>query len=517
MTASVLFLALLAQHAHHPASQEKPVQLLSGMGKHTRPIGASNADAQKFFDQGLNLLYGFNRHEAWRSFAKASELDPKNPMPKWGMAMARGPYINMDLDGSSDIKYYCETLSGVPGSWAKAASTRCPDGSDDRYIAAMKDFVASNPDDLDAATFYAEALMIPVRWQWFSKDGAAAKGTDEAIAVLEGVLRRNPDHPGANHFYIHAVESSPTPERAIPSAQRLMGLVPNAGHLVHMPGHIWLVVGDYETSANTNDRAAELDRRYFEETNVQGAYQMYYAHNVHFIAASRQMQGRKADTLKAALELEKIAAPFAAAMPDMADPFVPYRWFMLERFQQWDDILAVPKPDGTLLTSNALWHWARALALHEKGKSPAAEVKAFEAAAKAVPADRGWMNSKASTILEIASKVLQARLVADPARAAALLKQAADAQDQLAYDEPPEWYFPVCESWGAALLRAGQPAEAEQVFRAGLKQSARNGRLLFGLWQSLKAQNKTEAASMVEREYREAWRRADVELSLDSM
>jgi hypothetical protein len=190
---------------------------------------------------------------------------------------------------------------------------------------------------------------------------------------------------------------------------------------------------------------------------------------------------------------------------------------MLERFQQWDDILTVPKPDAKLLTSNALWHWARALALHSKGRSPMAEVKAFEAAAKAVPADRGWMNSKASTILEIAADVLKARLSKDPAEAAKLLKAAASAQDQLAYDEPPEWYFPVRESLGAAMLRAGQAAEAEQVFRAGLKQSARNGRLLFGLWQSLKAQNKTESASMVEREYREAWRRADVELSLDSM
>lgn len=358
-----------AQHQHGPAS-EKPVTLLPGLGIHHYRIRTADPEAQKFFDQGLRLLYGFDRYEALRSFRKASELDPHALMPHWGVAMATGPHINMDVDGDVDMKASCEAVENgrrlkdrAPDherAWLEAAAARCPEFDASRYIRAMRKLAAEYPDDLEAATLLAEALMIPVRWRWWTRDGKPAEGTEEAVRILEIVLRRNPDHPGANHFFIHAVESSPSPERAIPNAQRLMGLVPRAGHLVHMPGHIWLLLGDYELAASVDARLAE---------NA------------------------------------------AASLP----------------------------------------HWQRAVEL----------------------------------------------------------------QDHLVYDEPPACFYPVRESLGAALLRAGRPAEAEAVFREGLYRSPRNGRMLFGLVESLRAQGKDHAAAMVATGFESAWSRADVKLRLE--
>ena len=237
----------MAQHSHK-APGEKPATLLPGMGKHQHRIATRNADAQKFFDQGLNMRYGFNRHEAWRSFKRASELDPRALMPRVGMALSLGPHVNMDLDGDMNLKEACAAIrearnlrAAAPAreqAWFDAAAALCPEYKPAEYTPAVRRLMEAHPDDLDAATLYAESLMIPVRWRWFRPDGTPNTGTEEAIRVLEAVLRRNPEHPGANHFFIHVVESSPSPERAIPSAQRLMGIVPGAGHLVHMPGHI---------------------------------------------------------------------------------------------------------------------------------------------------------------------------------------------------------------------------------------------------------------------------------------
>jgi tetratricopeptide (TPR) repeat protein len=519
MSTLILTLVLLAQHNHGtpPKKEPNPAVLLPGMGKYTRPIGAQTEGAQKFFDQGLNLLYGFNRDAAYASLKRASELDPSIALARWGMAMSVGPYVNMDIDGY-DMEKFCAILHGVKHPFAQAAVKHCPKGNDDAYIAAMKQVMLDHPDDLDAATLYADAIMTKTRWKWFDKAGTPAPGMLEAIAVLEEVLRRNPDHPGANHLYIHAVEMSPTPERAIPSAQRLMGIVPGAGHLVHMPGHIWLRTGDYEMSASTNVRAVELDREYFKTSgNTASGYLAYYIHNIHFVAYSRSMQGRRADTLAAAKELTEAVQPVIAIMPPIADVFLPFEWFMMERFREWDKMLAIPKPPQQLPISTALWHWARALAMHHKDRNPSAEVAAFRAALKKVPAEAMWMNSQASTVLSIAEHLLEARMAKSDAARLKHWKAAAEAHDRLAYDEPPDFYYPVRESYGAALLKAGQAAEAEAEFRKGLKESPRNGRILFGLMESLKAQGKSEAASMVEREFQEAWKHADVALTIDAL
>ena len=268
----------LAQHAG--PSQENPVALYKGLGAWHRPIHTSNPEAQKFFDQGLALLYGFNRYEALRSFRKAIELDPQAAMAYWGAAMAAGPYINMDSDPDYKQKESCEAaeaglkLTGAPErerAYLEAAAKRCPEFQPQPYIEAMRTLTERWPDDLDALTLYAESLLIASRWHWYASDGTPAPGVTEAEHALEQVLRRWPDHPGANHLYIHAVESSPSPERAIASAQRLMGVMPQAGHMVHMPGHIWLVLGDYEMAATVNE-SAKLLRQAARSRGDQGVH-----------------------------------------------------------------------------------------------------------------------------------------------------------------------------------------------------------------------------------------------------
>lgn len=516
-----------AQHQHGPAS-EKPVTLLSGLGIHQYRIRTADPEAQKFFDQGLRLLYGFNRYEALRSFRKASELDPHALMPHWGAAMATGPHINMDVDGDVDMKASCEAIERgrrlrdrAPRherAWLEAAAARCPEFDASRYIRAMRKLAAEYPDDLEAATLLAEALMIPVRWRWWTRDGKPAEGTEEAVRILEMVLRRNPDHPGANHFFIHAVESSPSPERAIPSAQRLMGLVPQAGHLVHMPGHIWLLLGDYELAAGVNERAAEVDRRYMEGTGVtQSSYAGYYIHNLHFVAYARQMQGRYDDAWQAAQALSEAARPFLEHMPMMVDAFMPAPIFARLRFARWEEILKTPRPDSRLLASTAVWHYARITALAAlKRRAEALREKAdFDEALKRIPADWLWINNKARDVLAVAAASIDARLAENAAASLPHWQRAVELQDNLVYDEPPAWFYPVRESLGAALLRAGRPDQAEAVFREGLHRSPRNGRILFGLVESLRAQGKDHAAAMVATEFESAWSKADVKLRLE--
>ncbi|HBY62781.1 MAG TPA: hypothetical protein DEH78_23405, partial [Solibacterales bacterium] len=464
--------AAFAQHDHgHPApAPEKPAILLKGLGAHRHPIRTTNPLAQQFFDQGLVKLFGFNRYEALRSFREASRLDPSALMPYWGMAMAQGPHINMDMDGDSDLKAVCAAVEAGRPHRANAPeperdyfdtlAAKCPEYNPTAYIAALRQLAARYPDDLDAATLLAEAIMIPVRWRWWTPDGKPAAHMDECVATLEAVLRRDPQHPGANHFYIHAVEMSPSPERAIPSAQRLMGVVPAAGHLVHMPGHIWLLTGDYDIAADVNERAAQVDREYMAATGVTGsAYMGYYVHNLHFVAYARSMQGRRADALKAADTIALEAAKHTEAMPMMADAFVNMPILVNARFAQWDGLLALPKPSAKLPASTALWHWGRALALAGKGASPAAEQRLFEQQRAKVPADWIWLNNKAADILAVAAVVLEARL-APAAQAPDLWRKAVSLEDALVYDEPPAYFYPTRESLGGALLRAGRPAEA---------------------------------------------------------
>jgi tetratricopeptide (TPR) repeat protein len=533
VAAGVLWLSGVAGQAQNRAfaGGEKPPILLPGLGNHTHPISTRNAEAQKFFDQGLMLLYGFNRYEAFRSFRRAAELDPAAVMPHWGMAMAWGPHVNMDLDGDVDMGKSCEAVRAAQAlvenasererAYVRAVSARCPEYQPEAYQKAMRDLANRYPDDLDAATLYAESLMIPVRWKWWTPDGSPAEGMPEAISILESVMRRDLDHPGANHFYIHAVEMSPSPERAIASAQRLMALAPSAGHLLHMPSHIWLLLGGYDLAAEVNLRAAAADEEYMQTTGVtRSAYCAgYYVHNLHFVAYNRSMEGRMADSVAAATRIAGAVSPFFSQMPMMIDAFVPWPLFARLRFGRWDQILELQPPDPKLLASTAVWHYGRgvALAAKERREEALRERDAFESARRQVPDDWPWLNNKAKGILDVASAILDARLAESDSAALAHWEQAVKAQDALSYDEPPPWFYPVRESLGGALLRLGRAAEAEAVFREGLRRAPRDGRMLFGLIQSLNVQGKTEAAGMVQQEFQEAWKKADVMLRVEDL
>jgi len=544
---TVLFAnSAFAQHTHSPAGETRPAALIAGLGVVHHPVSTSNAEAQRFFNQGLALVYGFNHDEAVRSFARAAELDPQLAMAHWGVALALGPNINMPIDAEHEKAAY-EAIQKARGLTSKtseaerayidALSKRYSNDPkadlkklDVAYRNAMADVVRRYPDDLDAATLYAEALMDLNPWQFWSPEGKPAEGTEEIVSVLELVLRRDPQHIGANHYYIHAVEASPHPEWALPSAQRLKVLAPAAGHLVHMPAHIDIRSGNYEAAARSNAYAAEADREYFKVTGQQGMYpMMYYSHNLHFLAVAHSMQGRYQDATRAAGQLDahlksflKIEGPMLEAILPVIDAFLPTTTLIMVRFHRWDDLLKSPAPGQKLAVTTALWHFGRAMAYAATDKVDSAEKERvlMAAAVKGLPADRTYGFNPVSNVFRVAENVLNGKIAAarnDAKAAIDSLKKAAAAEDALNYDEPEDWYIPVKESLGAALIRSGEHVEAEKVFRAELEKHRRNGRALFGLLESLRAQGKAQAAEFVRREYEEAWKNADIKLRIEDM
>ncbi len=515
-------MAASAQH-EHIGQPESDVTLYRGLGAWHHPVATKSPEAQKYFDQGLILLYAFNKHESAKSFQKAIDLDSSMPMAYWGLAAAYGPYINMDIDADYRIKDSCDAVARglkVPNinatetRWLQAAQSRCPDFGDPiAYVTSMKSIATDFPDDPDAQTLYAEALMVPIRWRWY-ENGQPSTGEREAERVIEGVLRKYPQHPGANHLYIHAVESSPTPERAIPSAQRLMGISPMAGHMVHMPGHIWLVTGDYETAAEVNERAAQVDQELFARNGNHTAYYMYYLHNLTFITYARGMQGRVEEGNAASRDLQKAIKNVIREMPDAASMAGPAIEVLL-RNRQWDEVLAALQPDTSAHPSLAFWHFYRALAFQGLSDEVRAteEQKKFEAERKLVDPQNQAGNNTSGPLLSLASAVVAARL----SGAVGDWKKAVAIQDSLIYDEPPPFFYPVRESLGAALLRSGDPTAAEDIFREGLLKTPHNGRMLFGLLESLKAEHKTEAAAWVQREFDDAWSTATLTLRIEDL
>ncbi len=527
----------LAQE-HHSSVAGKPAILMPGLGQHHHTIWTASSEAQRFFDQGLIFVYAFNHDEAGRSFRRAAELDPRAPMPLWGIALAVGPNYNLDVDPEREREAYeaiQKALALAPGApeneraYVEALAKRYSiDPKADLkklavdYKEAMGELAKRYPDDLDAATLYAESMMDLRPWRLWTSDGRPAEGTEEIISVLESVLKRDPQHVGANHFYIHAVEASPHPERALPSAGRLGSLAPAAGHLVHMPAHIYMRTGDYEAAAKSNGVAAQVDRAYIESNGVEGIYpMMYYGHNLHFLAAACGMEGRFADAKEAADRLPALVGPHLKDMPTV-EFYMPTPMFILLRFQRWDEILKMSSPEtGTNLTY-ALWRFARGVAFAAKGELQNAEneEQSFAAAEKEVPEGTPFGNNRAGSILNLAREVLKARIAATRGDRKATLdhwKKAVEMQDALLYDEPPAWYYPVRESLGGAWLRSGRYEEAEKVFRADLEANPRNGRSLFGLWESLKAQKKMADAEWVKRDFEAAWKNADTELRLEDL
>ncbi len=535
----LLLLLLLAptvtfgQH-QHMAVEARPAQLATGLGEVHHPVTTKSAEAQKFFDQGLAYVYAFNHEEAVRSFKRAAELDPSLAMARWGVALALGSNYNLQADAPQlkeahanvrEAQALAAKASERERAYIEALAKRYSDNpqADTQklaadYKAAMNDLVKRYPDDLDAATLYAESMMNLRPWKLWSPDGTPAEGTTEIVAVLESVLKRDPRHSGANHYYIHAVEASPNPERALPSAKVLERLAPAAGHLVHMPSHIYIRTGDYEDAARSNVAAIAADRAYFEKSGKGGVYPaMYYNHNIHFLASASAMTGRYADAIKAARELEASVSPYVKAMP-MLEMFMPYTHVTLVRFQKWDEILKSPEPERELKITTAFWRFARGMAYASRKQiaEAEAELKLLVEKIREVPEEAPLGNSTARGVLAVAENLLAGRIAqarGDRKSAFELMGKAVAAEDAVSYNEPPDWDLPVREWLGGALIAAGDSREAEQVFRAELKKHPRNGRALFGLAESLKRQGKESAARAAEREFEKAWAQADTKLT----
>lgn len=529
---------IFGQHPHQPGGDQKPSAIMPGMGDVHHPVSTQSAEAQKFFNQGLAFLYGFNHEEAVRSFKQAAALDPKLMMAYWGTALALGSNYNLQADAPQLREAFAnlqKALALAPAAteheraYIEALAKRYSDDPNvdlqklaADYKAAMGELVKKYPDDLDAATLYAESMMNLRPWKLWSPDGKPAEGTLEIVAVLEGVLRRNPNHTGANHYYIHAIEASPNAERGLASAARLGKLAPKAGHLVHMPSHIYIRTGDYADAAHSNVDAIVADREYLQKSGSQGVYtMMYYNHNIHFLASAEAMKGNYTAAIKSARELEANVKPHIKAMP-MLEMFMPSPITHLVRFGRWDEIMKESKPDYGIGITTAYWHFARGSACAARGQAADAEneLKAFQAVAKTVPADTPLGNSAAIDVLRVAENVLAGKIAlvrGDTKAAIELLQKAVDAEDKVSYNEPPDWDLPVRETLGGVLLQSGSYAEAEQVFRAEIAKHLRNGRALFGLVESLKKQGKTISAQMVQPELEKAWVDADTKLSIESL
>jgi tetratricopeptide (TPR) repeat protein len=521
--------------AHHP------VTLMAGLGDLHHPVSTKNAEAQQFFDQGLRLIYAFNHDEAARAFQKAAELDPKLAMAFWGIAEAVGPNYN---DPASEdrfkqahdaIQKAVDLSDSAPGNeraYILAMAKRFPADpkadlrkAAEQYRDAMREVVKNSPDDLDAATLFAESAMNLHPWGLWHQDGTPEDGTEEIVATLESVIKRDPNHLGAIHYYIHAVEASNTPERALAGASRLAALAPAAGHIVHMPAHVYIRTGDYAAAVKTNQEAAAVDEAYIKSSGAQGIYpMMYYSHNLHFIAMCSAMTGDYAEAKKAAEMLAAHVAPAVKDMPPL-EGFMTIPLAVNVRFHRWDDILAMKAPDPEMKTTTVFWHFARGMALAGKGKvsEAEAEYKIVADAEKATPPDTIFqmpINNKAKDIMKIAEDVLGAQVAVakkDHATAVRLLREAVAVQDTLKYGEPPDWFFPVRESLGGVLLMTGDAKGAEQVFRDDLARNLRNPRSLFGLHQALKAQDRSADAWFIEKQFHDSWKGGAEQLKLEDL
>jgi tetratricopeptide (TPR) repeat protein len=543
--AAGLFLALAAaalgqQHDHGAVTGDTgPAPLLVGLGHLHHPVATSNPVAQRYFDQGLTLVYAFNHDEAARSFEYAAKLDPNCAMAYWGIALARGPnYNEPEIDAgrekiASDAIRRAQALAGHAsaseqayiGAIAKRVSVE-PKADQKKlganYRDAMREVMKRYPNDLDAAVLFADAAMDLHAWNLWKRDGKPEEGTLEAVAALESVLKRDPDNIGANHFYIHAVEGSPHPEQAMASARKLAGLAPAAGHLVHMPAHIYIRTGDYHAASLSNKQAMGADQGYINKYHVQTMYtMMYYTHNMHFLAVSSSMEGDFAHANRVARQITQGLTPLLKDHPE-AQSFLPTETLVLVRFRRWAEIEQLPEPDKSLRQMHAIWSFARGMAYSAEGKTEraASERNAFSAEVKAIPAKEGFGYNTARKVFEIAAGMLDASIARahhDYRQAAALLNKAALAEDALNYDEPPDWYLPPRESLGAVLFLDGHASDAEAVFRQELKQHAKNPRALFGLAECLHAGGQTSEEGAVRKEFEAGWRHADIRLRMEDL
>ena len=497
------------------------VSLDPGVGHVHFAVSTKNGEAQRYFDQGMAYLYGFNHEAAVRSFGKAGEIDPDLAMAWWGVALALGPNINLDIDPDREKQAYdavqtAMTKHATPKERDIIATLAKRYSNDPQadlkklavdYSDAMGELSKKYPDDLNLATLYAESMMDLHPWKLWSHDGIPAPGTERIVAVLESVLARDPNHLGANHYYVHAVEGSPHPERARKSADRLRTLAPASGHLVHMPAHIYERTGNYAGAAEANEKAAAVDRKFIAKNGSGGIYPlMYYNHNLQFGTASYLMDGNYEGAKRLGDEFGANAASIAREM-QMVESAAATPLLVRLRFAKWSAVIGMPLATSGPM-STVLSHFARGVAFARMGDLPAAarEQKAFEDALKSVGDDPGFYQNPPKAIAKIAGGILDGRIAeaeGDHAKAIRAYERAVEAEDALDYDEPPDWFYPTRETLGGALLRDGQFAAAEKVFRDDLKRNPENPRSLFGLAEALKKQ--TKSAANVTAEFHRRW------------
>ncbi|MDF0642707.1 MAG: tetratricopeptide repeat protein [Nitrospira sp.] len=509
--------------------------IFENLGTLHHPISTTSESAQRYFDQGLRLVYAFNHEEAIRSFEEATKQDPRAAMPYWGVALALGPNINagmakdherraveavrqarsrMDQAGERERAYidaltkrYGATKGAGRGLFAKA------------YADAMRLVWRRYQDDPDAGVLFAEALMNLRPWDLWTADGKPKPGTEEIIATLEAVLAQHPDHPGACHYYIHAVEASSQPERALACADRLADLMPGAGHLVHMPAHIYARVGKYHESAEHNAQAAHVDETYLAAHHLAGDYaDGYYSHNLHFLWSSLLMEGRSAEAVKISGSLSATISEEEVRKDRSKEQYLPSKLFAWIRFGRWEDLLKEPPPPRGFRLMEGVWRLGRGLALAATGRLPGAagEHYALAGLTKQIRRTRLPQEKIERDQLKIAERLLAGDLATRHGRydeAVRALQAAVKLEDAMQYSEPPLWPLSTRLYLGAVLLMAHRPGEAEQVYRADLKRFPENGWALFGLGQSLRAQQQDEEAVDVERRFQAAWSYADVTLT----
>lgn len=523
-----------APHEHHTTGQPA---LLPGLGDWRHPITTRLTKAQQFFDQGLRLTYAFNHDEAERSFREAARLDSTCAMCWWGVAYAAGPNINLPMteDGEkrafAAIRQAQRIASGASEreqAYVNAMARRFGDPAganraarDSAYATAMRDVASRWPDDIDAQVLYGDALLNLRPWNQWTVDGQPQPGTLEVIATLERALAKSPDHAGACHFFVHAVEASPDPDRALPCAERLPRLMPGAGHVVHMPAHVYLRVGRYADAARANIDAVAADRRYVPAHAAPGDFYptFYPAHNEHFLWMVYVLSGQRSRALASARELTRTVSVADARANPSLEAFLSGEVLTHARFGDWDAVLAEPAPPAELRYLRGMWHYARGLAQAARGNVAAgkAELDSLRRLAATTPASVIIILNPAPTLLELAAEVLAGKIALREGqvdRGITHLREAVRRETALTYDEPPPWYHSTRQILGAALLSTGRAPEAEAAFRDDLRIYRENGWSLAGLERALRAQGRDAEATSVAERLATAWRDADVPATL---
>lgn len=530
-------------HVHYKksADQDKPAPSgalaprLQKLGKHQFPVTTKNKNAQLFMNQGLNLSYAFNHAEAARAFREAARLDPNLAMAYWGEALVLGPNINAPMDPNAEpqalelVKKAVSLKSKASPreqAYIDALAERYSGNAAERqardraYAAAMHKLQQKFPDDLDAATLYAESMMDLRPWGYFSRDGQPYEGMSEVVALIEKVIEKNPNHPGAIHLYIHLIESTDSVDKAEGPADRLLTLMPAAGHMVHMPAHIYQRVGRYSDAIRSNELAIAADEDYISQCQAQGLYPMgYYPHNIHFLWFAATADGRSKLSIESARKAASKVSDEALKQVSLMAIFRVVPYFALTRFGKWDDMLREPEPPEFSPYSRGIWHYARGVAFVRKGQLDKAneELEEVTELLKDKALDQPLFSPNTGlAVLSIAPEVLAGEIAAAQKNyeaAIAHFDRAVRLEDALVYTEPTEWHYPPRQALAAVLLEANRPAEAETVYWADLKRNRNNGWSLSGLVKALQAQGKKDEAALIEERFKKSWERADVAIT----